>query len=302
MSTGKLLGIGAFALASGLSVNALRYYDELGLLPRAVVDPVTGYRRYRPEQVTRARLICALRRVDVPIDAVRAVLDDPDDSAGPMLRTALERHRQRLLDRADALARLVRTVDHYIEHGVAMSELKSPRIVQITITVRDLGEAVSFYQDAFDAAFTEEISSFQFGTSGHPSDATRLEQDAEPPAVHSAVVRDPLEAAGALVEQRGDERRGNPASPKPPTAMRAPSGMSATAATASTTLSMCCSLAFCSGDRRAPTGMGLARGREGRCAGRVGWSGVRRAWPVGVWGAVRMGGEVFRALGGPMRV
>lgn len=164
MSTGKLLGIGAFAQTSGLSVNALRYYDELGLLPPAVVDPVTGYRRYRSEQVRRARLICALRRVDVPIDTVRAVLGDPDDSAGPALRAALEEHRQRLLDRAAALSRMVRTVDHYLEHGVAMSEFKSPRVVQITITVKDLGEAVSFYRDAFDAEFTEEISSFQFGT------------------------------------------------------------------------------------------------------------------------------------------
>jgi len=170
VSTGKLLGIGAFALASGLSVNALRYYDELGLLPPAVVDPVTGYRRYRPEQVRQARLICALRRVDVPVDAVRAVLNDPgdphdpDDSAGPALRATLEQHRRRLLDRADALSQMVRTVDHYIEHGVAMTDLKSPRVVQITIAVRDLDQAVSFYRDAFDAVFTEEISSFQFGT------------------------------------------------------------------------------------------------------------------------------------------
>ena len=59
---------------------------------------------------------------------------------------------------------MVRTVDHYIEHGVVMADLKSPRVVQITITVKDLGEAVSFYRDAFDAAFIEEISSFQFGT------------------------------------------------------------------------------------------------------------------------------------------
>ena len=65
---------------------------------------------------------------------------------------------------ADALSRMVRTVDHYIEHGVVMTDLKSPRVVQITITVKDLGEAVPFYRDAFDAAFIKEISSFQFGT------------------------------------------------------------------------------------------------------------------------------------------
>jgi predicted enzyme related to lactoylglutathione lyase len=52
---------------------------------------------------------------------------------------------------------------HYIEHGVAMPELKTPRIVQVTINVGDLTESISFYRAAFDAAFNEDISSFQFG-------------------------------------------------------------------------------------------------------------------------------------------
>jgi DNA-binding transcriptional MerR regulator len=161
VSRGELLSIGVFALVSGLSINALRHYDDLGLLRPAVVDPVTGYRRYRPEQVRPARLICALRRVDVPLDAVRVVLDDPD---GESLRSVLQEHRQRLLDRAEALSRLADVVDHYIEHGVAMPELKTPRIVQVTINVTNLAESISFYQAAFGAAFHEEISSFQFGT------------------------------------------------------------------------------------------------------------------------------------------
>jgi PhnB protein len=45
-----------------------------------------------------------------------------------------------------------------------MPELKIPRIVQVTINVTDLAEAIRFYQAAFDAAFNEEVSSFQFGT------------------------------------------------------------------------------------------------------------------------------------------
>ncbi|GAB2904611.1 hypothetical protein GCM10022245_45230 [Streptomyces mayteni] len=52
-----LLTIGAFAMASRLSPKALRLYDELGLLPPARVDPVTGYRRYAPEQLDQARLV-----------------------------------------------------------------------------------------------------------------------------------------------------------------------------------------------------------------------------------------------------
>jgi DNA-binding transcriptional MerR regulator len=161
VSNDNLLGIGGFALLSGLSIHALRHYDEVGLLRPAVVDPATGYRRYRPDQVQRARLIGALRTVDLPLDAVREVLDDPD----PVTRQAvLARHREQLSERAHTLSRMVRSLDHYIEHGVDMPQVTSPRIVQVTINVRDLTEAKAFYEGVFQAEFNEEISSFQIGT------------------------------------------------------------------------------------------------------------------------------------------
>ena len=100
MNGDNLLSIGAFALLSGLSVTALRHYDEVGVLRPASVDPLTGYRRYRPEQVDRARMVCALRGVDLPIEALRDVLDHPD---GDRLRTVLAEHRGRLEARARAL-------------------------------------------------------------------------------------------------------------------------------------------------------------------------------------------------------
>lgn len=161
VNSGDLMSIGVFALASGLSINALRHYDELGLLHPAVVDQATGYRRYRPEQLGQAMLIGALRRVDLPLDSVRVAVADPD---GGLLRTMLRQHRQRLVTRAETLSSMVRDVDHYIEHGVTMPELKAPRIVQVTINVTDLAEAIRFYRTAFDAAFQEEVSAFQFGT------------------------------------------------------------------------------------------------------------------------------------------
>jgi len=59
----ELLNIGAFAVATGLSIPALRHYDEIGLLKPAEVDAGTGYRRYGRDQLDRARLICGLRTV-----------------------------------------------------------------------------------------------------------------------------------------------------------------------------------------------------------------------------------------------
>ena len=57
----NLIPIGQFAAASRLSLKALRLYDENGLLPPAVVDPDSGYRFYRFEQLRSATLIGLLR-------------------------------------------------------------------------------------------------------------------------------------------------------------------------------------------------------------------------------------------------
>jgi DNA-binding transcriptional MerR regulator len=166
MGRDELLGIGAFAVLSGLSVNALRHYDEIGLLKPAHVDKDTGYRRYRPAQVRQARIIWALRHVDLPVESVREAISAPQD--GPAFRAILLRHREALTARASALALMITTVDQYIEQGVAMPDLKTPRIVGLTINVTDLSQAIAFYEAAFDATWNEDISSFVFGT--WPSD------------------------------------------------------------------------------------------------------------------------------------
>jgi DNA-binding transcriptional MerR regulator len=74
-----LIPIGRFARLTGLSIGALRHYDELDLLRPVDVDRFTGYRRYAPEQVDLARAIARLRDLEVPLEEIRAVLgtDDP---------------------------------------------------------------------------------------------------------------------------------------------------------------------------------------------------------------------------------
>lgn len=179
MGNGDLLSIGAFALLGGLSINALRHYDDVGLLEPALVDPATGYRRYQPAQIRQARLICALRAIDLPVDAVREILADPE---ARRVRAVLQEHRADLLGRARRLTQMADIADHYIDHGVAMPDLKLPRISQVTINVTDLAEAVAFYQAAFDATYNSDISSFQFGI--WPSDDFFLLTVADQPNEH----------------------------------------------------------------------------------------------------------------------
>ena len=65
------MSIGEFARRSRLSAKALRLYDELGLLPPARVDEDSGYRFYEHGQLGQARLIVALRQLQVPLAGSR---------------------------------------------------------------------------------------------------------------------------------------------------------------------------------------------------------------------------------------
>jgi DNA-binding transcriptional MerR regulator len=88
----ELLPIGRFARLSGLSVGALRHYDELDILRPAETDRATGYRRYRRDQVETGRTIARLRELEVPLDEIRALLAI-DDAAGRARRLDLHRAR-----------------------------------------------------------------------------------------------------------------------------------------------------------------------------------------------------------------
>jgi len=81
----ELMTSGAFAQASGLSRKALRLYDELGLLHPARVDPETLYRFYHQDQLGQARLVAWLRRLGMPLAAIRAVSGLPPAQAAEEL-------------------------------------------------------------------------------------------------------------------------------------------------------------------------------------------------------------------------
>lgn len=100
-----LMTVGEFALATGLSAKALRFYDERGLLAPADVDAHSGYRRYAPGQIRTAAQIRVLRAAGLTVDDVRSVLADPASLPARLETHAAELRRRRdLEDRALALA------------------------------------------------------------------------------------------------------------------------------------------------------------------------------------------------------
>lgn len=136
---GGLMPIGAFARLCRLTVKAVRHYDAEGLLPPAVVDPHSGYRHYRADQVPVATSIAVLRGLDVPLAIVREVLDAPDaDSVALVLAAQRDRwaaelsRREEILRSLDALLRRPAAV----RYDVTIGPRAPTRLRGLTGTVR----------------------------------------------------------------------------------------------------------------------------------------------------------------------
>lgn len=99
---GRRWKIGELAGATGLTVRALRHYDELGLLVPSE-RTYAGYRLYSEQDVQRLYRIVALRGLGLPLDEVAAVLDREGSDPRATLRRQLER-----LDAEIALQRSLR--------------------------------------------------------------------------------------------------------------------------------------------------------------------------------------------------
>jgi len=98
-STLAVVGIARLAEMTGTSLRALRYYEEIGLL-RPFRTANRG-RLFTGHQCEMAAMIVLLRRLDVSVVEIRAVIDQAssDTDRARRLRQTLERKAAELSDR-----------------------------------------------------------------------------------------------------------------------------------------------------------------------------------------------------------
>jgi DNA-binding transcriptional MerR regulator len=94
-----MFSIGEFAWLGAVSIRTLRHYDEIGLLPPAEVDPVTGYRSYSARQLRQLNRIVALKDLGLTLGQIGQLLGGitVDELRGMLLlrQAQLERELQR---------------------------------------------------------------------------------------------------------------------------------------------------------------------------------------------------------------
>ncbi len=119
VSRSENYSIGEAARASGLTAKAIRYYEQIGLIPKArrrnsEATPHTGGDRvYNEEDIGRLSFIRHARLVDLGLADIRELLKIADAAGCPSEHPAY----------ADLLRRHIRSIDARINHLVGLRSM-----------------------------------------------------------------------------------------------------------------------------------------------------------------------------------
>ena len=103
-----MLKIGDFSKLARVTVKALRYYDELGLLKPVSVDQFTGYRYYSTGQLTQLHRIVAMKDMGLSLEEISRLLEEDVSIAHilDLLHVKQEEQKQKLEVETERLRRV----------------------------------------------------------------------------------------------------------------------------------------------------------------------------------------------------
>ncbi len=121
------------ARRSGLSVSAVRFYSDRGLLPPADIDPASGYRTYDVDQVEDAVVIRDLRRLGMALTEVETFLPSTPEVRRAIVEDHLRDLEHRLHD--------ARAVAHTLQARLGRPE-RTMTTPTMTVAAHELGRAL----------------------------------------------------------------------------------------------------------------------------------------------------------------
>jgi len=106
---------GEFSKISRVSKRLWHYYDEIGLLKPAHIDPQTGYRYYSARQLPRLNRILALKELGLSLDHIAGMMqaDVSDEEIHGMLLMKKAELEQMLLEDVQRLRRIEARLQYF---------------------------------------------------------------------------------------------------------------------------------------------------------------------------------------------
>lgn len=76
----ELFTIGEFSIMTGISIHSLRYYDEIGALKPAYVDPVSNYRYYGFSELSKIPALMICKDAEINLGDFSDYINSDNDS------------------------------------------------------------------------------------------------------------------------------------------------------------------------------------------------------------------------------
>ena len=162
-----MLKIGLFSKLSRVSIRMLRYYDEIGLLHPAYIDPESDYRYYREDQLPQIGWITALRDMGFSLADVCRMTEIGHDAE--KLAPYFEARRREL--EADA----AKTARQLLLLESARNRLGKEDIMQYNVTIKTIPERYAACVHTIIPRYSEEGSVWK--TLCEETDGMRLVPD-----------------------------------------------------------------------------------------------------------------------------
>ena len=175
--------IGEFAKFCGVSAKTLRFYDEVGVLRPASVDPRTGYRRYLPQQLEQMASILALKNLGVPLAQVRELTVKRGASADR--RAILNNLKQTIEQNIQTATQSLNWINAALDEldkgqspiSVIVKRRPAVRIASIRVKLRNYAEVARFENKLSDALPPECVGALRGVLWHRCSDSGSLEAE-----------------------------------------------------------------------------------------------------------------------------
>ena len=134
-----MIRIGDFSKLSRVSIKALRYYDEMGLLKPIEVDRFTGYRYYEFDQLPRLYRILALKDLGFSLEEIGRLLENglSVEQMRGMLKLRQAEIRQRVeeeaarLERVELWLREIEQEDSMSKYDVVIKKIEPIKVAAV---------------------------------------------------------------------------------------------------------------------------------------------------------------------------
>lgn len=184
----KVYRIGEFSKLSFITVQALRHYDEIGLLKPIKVEQSTGYRYYSANQLPRIQYIVALKNLGLSLEDISTLINDNLNFEDMRKLFIIKRSelQQLISDEQHRLTQVERLLQQIEDNGnLPKYQVTKKKIEPVVVaSVRDI---LSEFSGAEIGKMFQELVSFVMSSEAKPAGPTMMiyndedykEQDAD---------------------------------------------------------------------------------------------------------------------------